>query len=283
MRNLLTFIAKHSYWILFVLLEGISFWLLFSFNDYQGSVFATSANEVAGSFYEAKSELTSFIDLKKVNSQLAEENVSLRLRLIEMEARLDSAGIAHDSLAFMPPRYHTVSAKVIKSTLHRSNNYLTIDKGSADGVRAEMGVVCSAGIVGIVYLTSRHYAIVLPIISSKTNISCMVMNTNYFGTLQWKRGATNIAYLNDVPRHANVRTGEIIETNGYSAVFPRGIPVGRVLETGDSPDGLAYSLKVMLFTDFATLRDVSVITNYDRAERIMLEQKADSLETGKGL
>ena len=87
----------------------------------------------------------------------------------------------------------------------------------------------------------------------------------------------NIAYVIDVPRHANVHKGEVVETNGFSEVFPAGIPIGRILDVGDSPDGLSFMLKVQLFTDFSTLRDVCVLTNYHRMEKKILEQKADSL------
>lgn len=277
MRNLFDFLVKYSYWLLFLLLEAISVVMLVSHSSYHGSVFLSSANMVTGKVYEWESELSSYLSLKEVNRQLAEDNVEMRLRLAALENELDS--LRKDSLAysFVPTQYHLVPAQVVKATLHRSNNYLTINKGVADGIRPEMAVVSSSGVAGIVYLTSEHYSIVIPLLNVRSSISCRTRNSKYFGTLQWKRGAANIAYVIDVPRHANVNKGELVETNGYSEVFPAGIPIGKILEVGDSPDGLSFMLKVQLFTDFTTLRDVSVITNYARAEKNRLEFVADSI------
>ena len=278
MRNLFDFLVKYSYWLLFLVLEGISLALLVSHNSYHGSVYLTSANHVTGKVYEWESELTSYLSLKEVNRQLVADNVEMRLRLASLERDLDS--LRKDSLRidFVAPEYHLVHAQVVKATLHRNNNYLTIDKGRRDGIRPEMAVISSGGVVGIVYLTSDHYAIVIPLLNVRSSVSCKARNSKYFGTLQWQRGAVNIAYVIDVPRHANVHKGEVVETNGYSEVFPAGIPIGKILDVGDSPDGLSFMLKVQLFTDFSTLRDVCVITNYSRAEKKLLEQKADSFD-----
>jgi rod shape-determining protein MreC len=102
-------------------------------------------------------------------------------------------------------------------------------------------------------------------------------NSQFFGTMQWQRGDPDISYVNDIPRHAKVEVGEIVETNGYSDIFPEGIPIGKVKKVKDSSDGMSYSLEVELFTDFKTLRNVSIITNYTKPERKALEEKADSL------
>ena len=276
MRNLFDFLVKYCYWLLFLVLEGISLALLVSHNSYHGSVYLTSANHVTGKVYEWESELTSYLSLKEVNRQLVSDNVEMRLRLASLERALDSLRKESVRIDFVAPEYHLVHAQVVKATLHRNNNYLTIDKGRRDGIRPEMAVISSGGVVGIVYLTSDHYSIVIPLLNVRSSVSCKARNSKYFGTLQWQRGAVNIAYVIDVPRHANVHKGEVVETNGYSEVFPAGIPIGKILDVGDSPDGLSFMLKVQLFTDFSTLRDVSVITNYSREEKKLLEQKADS-------
>jgi len=278
MHNLLDFLLKYCYWFLFILLEVFSLMLVFSFNNYQGSVFFTSANNLAGKVYKAESKITSYIHLQEVNKQLVDDNVKMRLRIAELERAAAVNKADSSRLAFLPTTYNTVNAQVVKSQLHNDNNLITIDKGYADGVKPEMGVVTSSGIVGIVYLTSKHYAIVIPAINVRSHISCRMRNSKYFGTLEWKRGAVNISYVNDVPRHADVRQGEIVETNGYSDVFPAGIPVGTILKVEDSPDGLSYALKIKLFTDFTKLRDVCVITNYNRSEKDILEQKVAELE-----
>jgi hypothetical protein len=71
-----------------------------------------------------------------------------------------------------------------------------------------------------------------------------------------------------------VKKNDIVETNGYSDIFPPGLPIGIVTGIDDSTDGMSYRLKVRLFTDFPTLREVSVITDYYSPERHLLEEMA---------
>ena len=98
MRNLLNFFLKYNYWFLFILLEVISFALLFRFNNYQGSAFFTSSNQMAGMVYEAANNVTGYFHLKSINDDLVQKNVELelqmeRLRSALMELTADSAGL----------------------------------------------------------------------------------------------------------------------------------------------------------------------------------------------
>ena len=135
-------------------------------------------------------------------------------------------------------------------------NYITIDKGEKDGLQTEMGVVNGNGIVGIVYLTSDNYSVVIPVLNSKSNISCKIKKSDYFGFLKWEGGSSEYAIVKDMPRHSLFSLGDTVVTSGHSAVFPGGIPVGTVEEMTDSQDGLSYQLKVKLFTDFGRLDEV---------------------------
>ena len=169
-----------------------------------------------------------------------------------------------------------VSAEVVSNSVNKHNNYLTINKGEQDGVKPEMGVVCGTGIVGIVYLTSPHYAIVMPLLNSKSNISCCLRGTDYFGYLRWDGRHPLYASLGDIPRHARLKEGMTVETSGFSAVFPAGLFVGKVTKVENSEDGLSYKLQVNLSTDFAQLRDVCVLTTPNRVEIDSLQQKIES-------
>jgi len=122
-----------------------------------------------------------------------------------------------------------------------------------------MGVVCGTGVVGIVYRTGRHYSIVLPVLNSRSSISCRLKNTEYFGYMKWDGGNPLRAFINDIPHHAKIKKGEWVETSGFSSVFPPGIFVGKVKRVLNSDDGLAYKLEIGLSTDFARLRNVAVI------------------------
>lgn len=277
MRNLIDFFLKYNYWFLFVLLEVISFTLLFRFNNYQGSVFFTSSNAIVGSVYELTNQVTGYFHLKDINDELVQENMELKLQMEQLRESLtvltaDSSKIEQikrDALA----EYDIVKAKVINNTLTHADNYITINKGKKDGVRSEMGVIDGNGIVGIVYQTSDHYSVVIPVLNSKSSISCKVKNSDYFGFLKWDGGSSQFATVKDMPRHSLFSLGDTIITSGHSAVFPSGIPIGSVEDMTDSHDGLSYLLKVKLFTDFGRLSNVRVIARKGYEEQKMLEKQ----------
>ena len=277
MRNLLNFFLKYNYWFLFILLEVISFALLFRFNNYQGSAFFTSSNQMAGMVYEAANNVTGYFHLKSINDDLVQKNVELelqmeRLRSALMELTSDSTGLERmksDALK----GYDIYRANVINNSLTHVDNYITLDKGENDGIRSEMGVINGSGVVGIVYHTSSNYSVVIPILNSKSSISCKIKRSDYFGFLKWDGGSSEYATVKDMPRHSLFSLGDTIVTSGNSAVFPGGIPIGTVEDMSDSHDGLSYLLKVKLFTDFGRLNDVRVIAQKGQEEQLELEQK----------
>ena len=282
MRNLLDFLARHNHWFVFVLLEVISAVLLFKYNSYQGCVWFSSANAVSGRVYEASVAVGQYFSLVTVNRQLTQRNVYLEREVARMaqehaEATADSSYLQRLQNN-QTNHYRSVPARVVSSSLDRLNNFITIDKGEADGVKKDMGVVCGTGIVGIVYLTSAHYSVVIPVLNSKSNISCSIRGRGYFGYLHWMGGVPDEAYLDDVPRHARFRIGDVIVTSGYSSVFPPGMLVGKVMRVYNSANGLSFRLRIKLTTDFGNLRDVCVITDAAVAERVkLLEAANDSL------
>jgi rod shape-determining protein MreC len=277
MRNLLDFFLKYNNWFLFILLEVISFALLFRFNNYQGSVFFTSSNYMAGAVYETANSVTGYFHLKAINDDLAQKNVELELQMERLLEKLTE--LTHDSSGIERMRKESLSgydifkAKVVNNTLTHADNYITLDKGEKDGIRSEMGVVDGNGVVGIVYMTSDHHSVVIPVLNSKSSISCKIKNSDYFGFLKWDGGASNYATVKDMPRHSLFSLGDTIVTSGHSAVFPSGIPVGTVEDISDSHDGLSYLLKVRLFTDFGKLNDVRVIAKKTQEEQLRLEKR----------
>lgn len=283
MRNLIEFLARQHHWFVFVLLEAISLTLLFSYNNYQSSVWFSSANVVVGRIYDWSSQLEHFFSLTKVNEELTARNIALEEKISDLSEKLTTvtkdSSYVKDSLLLPIQEMKLIPAKVVSNSIIRPDNLMTINKGSKDGVKKDMGVVCGTGVVGIVYLVSPQYSVVIPLLNTKSNISCKIENREYFGYLIWQGGATDIAYLDDIPRHARFKLNENIVTSGYSSIFPPGIKVGKILHVYNSADGVSYRLSVKLSTNFSTLRDVSVVDNTAMKERIELMRAAnDSLE-----
>ncbi len=282
MRNLIEFLAKYNHWFVFVLLEVVSAVLLFRYNNYQGSVFFSTANAVAGKVYEWDADVKTFFSLTKINQQLSVRNLYLEQavkKLAEQSAaKGDSTRLQRAQMQILNS-YKLIPAKVIANSLDKPDNFITIDKGSDDGVKKDMGVACGNGVVGVVYMASKHYSVIIPVLNSKSNISVRIRKRGYYGYLHWTGGASDKAYVDDIPRHAHFRIGDLIETSGYSSIFPPGILVGQVQHVYNSSDGLSYRVQIRLSTDFGNLRDVCVIDNTIMEERINLMHAAeDSLK-----
>ena len=277
MRNLINFLLKYNYWFLFVILEVASFVLLFRFNNYQQSAYFTSANTVVGAVYEVSGGISSYFHLKSVNEDLLDRNMLLEEQINNLEKALKERqldSIAVNSIRKMPQKdYQLFKARVIKNSLNLADNYITLDKGSSSGIHSEMGVVDGHGIVGLVYETSPSYSVVISVLNSKSNISCKIVGSDYFGYLKWEHGDSRYAYLKDLPRHAEFNLGDTVVTSGFSTVFPEGIMVGTVDDMSDSHDGLSYLLKIKLATDFGKLSDVRVIARNGQQEQKELENK----------
>ena len=222
MRNLLAFLDKYNHWFLFVLLEVVSAVLLFRYNSYQGSVWFSSANVVAGKVYELNAYAESFFALTKVNQELTKRNLILEQQLVALQG-LHVKTSADSSRMYMEQqqllsRFKLYPAKVVSNSLDKRDNFITIDKGAVDGIRKDMGVACGSGVVGVVYMVSQHYSVVIPVLNSHSNISCMIRGRGYFGYLHWTGGSPELAYVDDIPRHARFALGMNVVTSGYSSI-----------------------------------------------------------------
>lgn len=284
MHNLLAFLSKYYHWLIFLILEVVSGVMLFKYNSYQGSAWISSANAVVGKVYEWQSGIEHFFSLSQSSEQLTQRNIFLEEEVQQLRKRLakataDSSWFQRNEMAHLN-QYTLIPAKVVSNSIHKKDNLITINKGRADGVKTDMGVACGNGLVGVVYLTSEHYSVVIPVLNHLSHISVTIRNRGYFGYLTWDGGNPVVAYVEDIPRHAQFKKGDWIETSGYSNIFPAGISVGKIVDIKDSSDGLSYRLKLNLSTDFSCLRDVCIITEQGFAERMQLHEAAvDSMKS----
>ena len=283
MRNLLDFINTHFHWFVFLLLEVFGLVLLFRHNSNQNAAWLSTANAVAARVYEMDSAVKHYFHLAGLNEELTMRNAYLEHEVQKLSEIIDKqkgdSTYRALSASSVLQGYKLTPAKVVQNSIRERDNFITIDKGSADGIHRDMGVISGKGVVGIVYLTSEHYSVVIPVLSSRSSISCAIQHRGYFGYLRWDGKASNIAYVDDVPRHAHFKLYERVVTSGYSSVFPPGIAVGKIIHVFNSVDGLSYSLQVQLYTDFANVRDVCVIDDAPMRERLQVLRAAqDSIK-----
>lgn len=270
MSSFIERITAYIHWALFLLLEALSGFLLFQYNHYQGSVWFTQANSVAAQVHEWEAYVLSYLRMPAENAALTQRNIMLQynndvLRHQLAELRADSS-FTQQAQTRALSGMTLIPARVVDNSIRQKDNMLVINVGSNDGVEPEMGVVSGTGVVGIVSQVTPHYALVMSVLNSHSSISCRLRGTEYFGYMKWKGGRTLRASMDEVPRHARIKKGDVVETSGFSAVFPPGIFLGKVAEIRNSSDGMAYELEILLSTDIANIRHVNVIRNHSKEE-----------------
>lgn len=275
MKNLWLLLSKYNAFFLFVLFFGISFYLLVQNNSFQRASSINSSNMVVGTLYERVSAWKNFLSLREANTELAEENASLR-RQLQMLIQGDSTlkEVVLDSLG--EAQYSYLVANVINNSINQKNNYLTINKGYTDGVRKGMGVISPNGVVGIVLNVSTHFATIQSVLHSDTRISAALEHSEAFGSLVWGDNIdARYGMLRDIPNHVEVEVGERVYTSGFS-LFPPGIQVGTVFETGLAGGESFLDIKVELSTNFHNIQHVYVVLDSFVDEREQLEDSTQN-------
>lgn len=243
------------------------------------SIYLTSANSVSATVYDWADNITGFFTLRENNDDLNRRNAELQAEVARLKATVNllQEEVMAEKLV-LPDNlrpYDFIVAHVIKNSVMKADNYLTINKGSDDGVLPEMGVIDQNGVVGIVNVVGPHSARVISLLNPNFRLSCKIKNNNNFGSLVWDGKDPRFAILEELPRHAPYKAGDTLVTSGYSAVFPDGIPVG-VIEKQSGKNVDPDAIKIRLLTDFATLNNVQVVVNYMAEELSALEAEKDS-------
>ena len=184
------------------------------------------------------------------------------------EVPLLNSVLVNDSFSVVP-------ARVLTNTLHLAENYLTIDKGHADGITENTSIISNAGVVGRVTQLNTHYSLVMPVIHIHSRTNVQHKPSEYNGNLVWNGRRTTRVTVTNIPRHITINTGDTIVTSAYSKVFPYGIPVGVVSHISADDTGNFYLLDVDLATDFHKLNHVYALLRDDIETVLMLEKKAD--------
>jgi len=271
MQQIINFFIRNKNLLLFLFLMTISLGLTIQSHTYHQSKFVHSANYITGNLFSVKNEITGYFGLRKENEVLAEENNTLRNLLQQYAESSSITLVAADSLIQeIPYTYRT--AEVINNNFSRTNNYLTLKSGSKNGIKTEMGVVTSLGIVGIVDQVSENFSTVLSILNSKSSISVKLKNSGHFGSLVWDGKHPDKLQLIDIARLADIAKGDTITTDGRSTIFPKGLPVGIIsdfkLDAGEN----FYIIEVSLFNDLTSTEHVYIIENTQADEIRELEK-----------
>ncbi|MGV8944963.1 MAG: rod shape-determining protein MreC [Lutibacter sp.] len=271
MRQIIYFIKKFRYFLLFIVLEILAFIIIIQDFSYHQSKFVNSANYFSGGIYKKINSVTEFFHLKIDNRLLSEENTRLKnlLEKRENSYALDSFTVIDTTQYFQ--KYEYSVAKVINNNYTKRNNFLTLNKGSKNGLSPDLGVINSKGIIGVIKNISSNYATVISILNSNSKINVRLKNSNHFGTLVWNGKNYNITQVIDIPRQALVKIGDTIVTGGKSAIFPEGIEIG-VVKDFKYEQNKYQQINVLLFNDMSAIGEVQIVKNLHKDEQVTLEQ-----------
>ena len=272
MRSLFRFIIKNYGFLLFLFLEVISFVFIFNYNNYQKVKFLNSSNIIFGSVYNTYESVVSYFELSKVNEELAAENARLK-NLIE---RIYDAEVFPDSISKPIPdssaNFRYTTAKIIQNSVNKQLNYITLNKGSIDGVKPDQAIISAQGIVGVVTKVSKHYAMGLSVLNKRWSISAKLKKSGFYGSLVWDGTNFRHASLTEIPFHIEMQHGDTVVTSGYSSIFPEGVLIGTIQSFEEPPGENYYNIRVKLSTDFKSISRVEIVENMAKDELESLEQ-----------
>ena len=265
MRNLFAFFFRYHFFFVFILLETAGIGMLIQTHHYQSSRFVSSSNRWSGRILEKFNSVTEYFELKKINDLLAEENAMIRNKSLHLPNFEENV---------YKNQHEYISAKIIKNSYNKRNNYLTINKGSIHGIENGMGVITEAGVVGITRDVSPNYATVMSLLNKNTIISTRFIKSNHFGELIWDGKSHQFAQLKSVEKYVPVNVGDSLVTNSFSNIFPEGIALGTVNRfERDENKNFYTSIEVALSVDFSNLNYIYVLKDKLKDERMELESK----------
>ncbi|MFB0937911.1 MAG: rod shape-determining protein MreC [Candidatus Azotimanducaceae bacterium] len=274
MQQIIKFLQKYRYFILFLLLEFIAIAFTIQSHSFHSSKFVNSANSITGGVYKKANLINQFFNLEIENERLLEENTRLKNLLSLKPIQLDSTynTIIDTTLYFQ--RYNYLGAKIYTNSYSRRNNILMINKGLKDGIQPEMGVETSRGIIGVTKSVSRNYSTVISILNEYSKINVKSLNNDHYGTLTWDGKDYKTAQLQDLPRQARIKIGDTIITGGKSTIFPEGKLVGTIKDF-EIKNNTFKTINITLFNDMSSLSNVNVIKNLHKKEIQQLESTND--------
>ena len=273
MNQLFQFLLRQRIFLLFVFLELVNLWGIFKYNDYQHTFYFNTTNRWAASILAMGEEVKSYHQLREVNQDLALENARLHAEIFKLNSQKQpESKIPYFLGEGMLQRYQPLACKVIDQSTQMSQNYLTIDKGTRDGIAPGMAVISSTGIVGKVMSCTSNLSLIVSVLHTGNNVSAKIKSTGELGYIKWGGIQPEVANLQDVSKYKKVVKGDTIVTSDYNAVFPPNIPIGIVAKVGLEEDETFHDIKVMLLTHFSTLKYVYVIKNKLAAQQAILEQ-----------
>lgn len=269
MRNIIYLFTRFQTVIVFIILEIVALSFVFKSNNYQEVKFLNTSNVISGNILNISNAFFNFIYASKNNKAIMAENVKLRAQLVYQNHYKVDTLLPKKSESYS---YNYIPAKVVNNSINNNNNYITLNKGTTDGIQKGFGVVSSNGIVGIVVNTTPNFSLVMSIISTKSNIGVKHLKTNSIGSMFWTGNNPFVLNVDNFSKTLPIKINDTIVTSGYSSIFPPDLPVAIVKRLEPNPTSSFYICDVKLTNSIVSLTDVYVVVNKNIKELEQLNQ-----------
>lgn len=278
MRNIFLFIARFSNLLFFLLLQVIALSMLFRYNKFHQAAYMNVANELTGSVFLRYNNIETYFSLRQENEKLRQQNAELLNKLnSNFSAPDSSAQVVSDTLRLQDAeqyrKYLFLPAKVIGNSVDEQNNYITLHRGSKQGVGINMAVVGPQGVIGKVVDVSPNMSVVMSLLHRKNSVVALLKKGSGYGEVIWDGKDPRFVNLVNIPRTVKVAKGDTVVTSPYSDIFPPGQVVGFVQEVADEKSSSMYNIRLRTATDFFSVQHAFVVKNMQKAEMDSLNKR----------
>ncbi len=256
MQSIINSIVKNRNLIIYLILSFISFSFLYNNSSLHFNEFGKISTYLSATSSKFSSSINSYFNLKSENEKLINENLQLK----KMESKHRFTQINEDTLNSI------ISATVIVNSINKSKNIIIIDKGKLDNINLEMGVMSSEGVVGIVKSVTNNYASIISLLNTDLKLNAILKNSSTIGSVTWDGLNARILKLNDIPLSSSLKVGDTVVTGGMSFYFPKGVPIGRIINYDNNSLEGYYEIDIEAFNDFSSLSNLYILNRTDNNE-----------------
>jgi len=263
MRSIYYLFSRFYVVIIFVILEIFAISLVFQSHKYQEVKFLNTSNAISGNILGYVNSFYSFIHLGANNKALMEENVRLKAQIKYQNKYLNDSALPINSENYT---FQYIPAKIVNNSINKNINYITLNKGSNDGIVKGLGVVSSNGVVGVITNVSDNFSLLMSVISIKSLIGVRHKNTNAIGNLRWNGNDPSTLQVDNLSKTLPIKKNDTIVTAGFSSIFPPDIVVAKVKNLKPEESTSFYEMDVVLTNNINSLSYVYIVKNNKKKE-----------------
>ena len=267
MRNIFLFIRRYFNFLLFLLLQVLSIFLIVQYSKYHQAMFGNSANRITGKVNEQYNKIEYYFQLKRTNDSLLKANEILYNKLASNFNLPDSGSkqvidtIKIDSIV-QYRKFNYLSAKVVANSITSQSNFVVLQSTNATQMRVGMGIVDpNNSVVGAITEINGEFIVVMSLLHKDSRISGKLLKTGETGTVLWDGKHPNLVTLSGIPKSTKVAKGDSVITSGFSTIFPKGILIGRIDEVFLEKSTNNFKIVVHTAANFHNLEYAYAINN----------------------